>query len=357
MDKKSIFIAGAGHIGPAIAHILSQAPEYRVVLADLAKLSIKTTSFEIVALDISDDAALKTYFDANPFDAFVCCLPHYLTVKIADLAATYKAHYFDLTEDVKAGERIAQLAKSSSNAFVSHCGLAPGFINIVAQDLIISFDSVDEAKLRCGALPQSSSNALQYARTWSTDGLINEYLNPCLQLMDGEIVYAPGLDDLEEIQIDGATYEAFNTSGGVGTLIDTHQGKVKSLSYKTIRYAGHNEKMRFLARGLKLDHDRPTLKKILENATPLTDEDVVIVYVAVVGSINNQTQRKAFVRKYYPTEIAGKNFTAIQSTTASGASAVIDIVLSSGARYQGFVRQEDFTLTQLLDNRFGRLLK
>lgn len=348
MKKKSIFIAGAGHIGPTIAHILSQDSQYNVVLADLTASSVK--------IDFSKPSDLNAYLSSNKMDALVCCLPHYLTANIADAAKRFGTHYFDMTEDVQAGDHVERIAQGALRAFVPHCGLAPGFIDIVAHDLITSFDSVEECKLRCGALPQSSSNALQYARTWSTDGLINEYLNPCLQLVDGEVAYASALEDLEEIQIDGASYEAFNTSGGTGTLIKTHHKKVKSLNYKTIRYPGHGDKMRFMARGLKLDHDRPTLKKLIENATPLTTDDVVIVYVAVVGTIDGITHRKAFVRKYYPTPIAGHTFTAIQSTTASGASAVIDLVLSNEGRFKGFVRQEDFSLSEILSNRFGRLL-
>jgi hypothetical protein len=33
---------------------------------------------------------------------------------------------------------------------------------------------------------------------------------------------------------------------------------------------------------------------------------------------------------------------------------VVDIVLSSPAKYQGFVRQEQFSLPSVLDNRFGK---
>ncbi len=358
MVKTRIFIAGAGHIGPSIAHILSQDDNYDIVLADqvvrepMRRMSHITT----LEMDLGDPGVLDTYLTNNPADAIVCCLPYFLTLNIAKLAHKHHAHYFDLTEDVHAGDAIQLMAQNSSSAFVPHCGLAPGFINIVAHSIMSEFDQVEEAKLRCGALPQSSSNALQYARSWSTDGLINEYLNPCMQLVDGTIAYAAGLDDVEDIQIDGAHYEAFNTSGGIGTLVQTHENKVRTLNYKTIRYPGHVEKMRFLARGLKLDHDRATLKRIVENAVPLTEQDEVIVYVAVVGTMGYAVQRKAFVRKYLPMTIASQKLTAIQATTATGASAVIDIVLSNKATYKGFVKQEDFSLNQLLQNRFGKVL-
>ena len=135
--------------------------------------------------------------------------------------------------------------------------------------------------MRVGALPTNISNALQYSLTWSTDGLINEYGNPCDAIENGKAVRLLPLEGLEEIKIDGLTYEAFNTSGGIGSLADTYHGKVKHFSYKTIRYPGHCEKIKFLMNDLKLNDDRDTLKRIFEHAIPKTFQDVVLVYVSV----------------------------------------------------------------------------
>ena len=96
-------------------------------------------------------------------------------------------------------------------------------------------------------------------------GLINEYGNLCQGIENGEEVNMLPLGDLEEIKIDGLTYEAFNTSGGIGSLANSYMGRVKNINYKTIRYPGHCEKIRFLMNDLKLNYDRDTLKRILEN--------------------------------------------------------------------------------------------
>ena len=56
------------------------------------------------------------------------------------------------------------------------------------------------------------------------------------------------------------------------------------MDYKTIRYPGHCAQMRLLMNDLKLNQDRATLKRILENAVPQTLQDVVIVYAAVTGT-------------------------------------------------------------------------
>ena len=87
--------------------------------------------------------------------------------------------------------------------------------------------------------------------TWSTDGIINEYGNLCQSIVDGKEVDVLPLEGLEEIEIDGTLYEAFNTSGGLGSLAETYGGSVKTMNYKTIRYPGHCEQMRLLMNGLQ----------------------------------------------------------------------------------------------------------
>ncbi len=135
------------------------------------------------------------------------------------------------------------------------------------------------------------------------------------------------LEGLEEIEIDGQLYEAFNTSGGLGSLAESFGAGVESMDYKTIRYPGHCEQMRLLMNGLKLNQDRGTLKRILENAVPQTLQDVVIIYVAVTGMQDGELREENYVNKVYPQVIAGRLWSAIQVTTAAGLCAVLDLVL------------------------------
>jgi saccharopine dehydrogenase-like NADP-dependent oxidoreductase len=184
--------------------------------------------------------------------------------------------------------------------------------------------------------------------------LINEYGNPCEAIVSGRRVESAPLEGLEEIEIDGTLYEAFNTSGGLGSLAETYGEQVQSMDYKTMRYPGHCDQMRLLMNDLKLNQDRATLKRILENAVPQTLQDVVVVYAAVTGRQEGELREENYVNKVYPQMIAGRLWSAIQVTTAAGISSVVDIVLSSPAKYQGFVRQEQFSLPSVLDNRFGK---
>ena len=172
--------------------------------------------------------------------------------------------------------------------------------------------------------------------------------------MDGRLTEVAPLEGLEEIEIDGTLYEAFNTSGGLGSLAETYGSRCESMNYKTIRYPGHCAQMRLLMNDLKLNQDRATLKRILENAVPQTLQDVVIVYAAVTGLQDGELREESYVNKIYPQVIAGRLWSAIQVTTAAGVTAVVDLVLQSPESHHGFVPVERFRLTDILANRFGR---
>ncbi|MCG8369547.1 MAG: saccharopine dehydrogenase NADP-binding domain-containing protein [Proteobacteria bacterium] len=358
---KDVLVLGAGKIGALISGLLAESGDYRVQLAD----SVPGAAAEVVnahgldhldafELDAADEAALAAHVREHEPIAVVSGLPYFCNLAVARVARNENLHYFDLTEDVAVTEAVRELAEGSDSVFAPQCGLAPGFISIAANELIRHFDSLKSVKLRVGALPQHPNNVLKYSLTWSTDGVINEYGNLCKSIVDGREVDVMPLEGLEEIEIDGKLYEAFNTSGGLGSLGETYCDRVANMNYKTIRYPGHCEQMRLLMNGLKLNHDRGTLKRILENAVPQTLQDVVIIYAAVTGYQDGELREENYVNKVYPQVVAGRLWSAIQITTAAGICSVLDIVLSTPRRHGGFVAQEEFELAAILDNRFGR---
>jgi len=356
-----VLVLGAGKIGALISGLLAESGSYRVQLADVDGAAAESvvrahggSHLSAHALDATQPAALARHLAEHPVDAVISGLPFYCNTGVAEAARTAQVHYFDLTEDVEVTRTVRAIAAGADRAFVPQCGLAPGFISIAAAELITHFDTLRAVKLRVGALPQHPNNVLKYSLTWSTEGLINEYGNPCQAVSEGRLVEVAPLEGLEEIEIDGMRYEAFNTSGGLGSLAETHGAHIESMNYKTIRYPGHCEQMRLLMNDLKLNHDRATLKRVLENAVPQTLQDVVIVYAAVTGTQDGQLREENYVNKIYPQVIAGRLWSAIQVTTAAGITAVVDLVLEHPGKYQGFVAQEQFRLTDILANRFGR---
>ncbi len=349
----TILVIGAGRIGTLTATLLKQA-KHKVMLADATP-----SSSAVVQFDITNPHSVDLFFK-NPkyknITAIISCLPYFHTVLAAKIAKKYSLHYFDLTEDVEASHAIKKLAKGVKNAFVPRCGLAPGLVGIIGHYLASHFSVIDSIQLRVGGLPQYANNALHYAITWSVDGLINEYGKTCYALDHGKKVSLKPLEDREELEIDGMLYEAFNTSGGLGNLIDLYAGKVNHLHYKTIRYPGHCEKIKFLMDDLKLNDDRPTLKKILENALPTTTQDVVIVAVSVKGKRYGQWHEEQIVKKYHPQKIAGKLYSALQLSTAASLCAVVHHVLKHAKTYRGLVFQEEIDFEALKKDFFGKYL-
>jgi len=355
-----VLVLGAGKIGALISGLLGESGDYRVQLADLDGAAARSVAqahglptVEALQLDASNQVALREALASSPVEAIVSGLPYFCNEGVAEVAADLELHYFDLTEDVSATRAVRRLAEGASTAFAPQCGLAPGFVSIAAKELMTHFDTVESIKLRVGALPQHPNNVLKYSLTWSTDGLINEYGNMCHSVVDGEYVDVLPLEGREEIEIDGTLYEAFNTSGGLGSLGETHRAGVREMNYKTMRYPGHCEQMRLLMNGLRLNDDRATLKRVLEHAVPRTLQDVVVVYVSVCGLQDGELREENYVNKVYPQVIAGRLWSAIQVTTASGLCAVLDRVINNPEDHRGFVAQEDFRLKDILDNRFG----
>src|SRR5215469_3640566 len=233
---KNIAVVGGGKIGSAICHTLREHG-FLAQLGDINPLPGEVT------VDASSHKSLKAWLSKG-FEVVLCATPYYLVKNVATVAAEHGIAYFDLTEDRESTEYVKSL--QSDSVLVPQCGLAPGAISIIASDLIGNFEKVKSVDIRVGALPLFPNNSIQYYLTWSTNGLINEYCNLCEVIHNGKRLDVLPLEGYEKISIDGHLYEAFNTSGGVGSLCESLEGKVEKLSYKTIRYVGHHHLIKFL---------------------------------------------------------------------------------------------------------------
>ena len=351
-----VALVGSGKIGEMICDLLIASGDYKVTLIDASQEHLDkipdAQQLTKLCLDVTDNgllvAALQGHF------AVMSACPFYLTRKIAQAAVDAKVHYLDLTEDVRSTELVRQLADNASTAFIPQCGLAPGFISIVAHSMCEKFDELDTVRLRVGALPMYPTNSLTYNLTWSTDGVINEYCEPCESIMEGEKVTVPALTQREEFSLDGIKYETFNTSGGLGSLAETLEGRVNNLSYQTIRYPGHREIMKTLLHDLRLSERRELLKDILEYAVPATYQDVVFIFVTVSGKKDGRLMQDTYANKVYGRKMEGVEWAAIQITTASAICTMLDLLREGKLPTRGFVKQEQVRLEDFLANRFGK---
>ena len=353
----TIVVLGAGKIGRMVAHFLGHSGDYRLRIGDESQDAVDFVTKKMQAaegnkVDFTSDADLDAMLDGAA--AVISCAPFHCNPKIAERAKLAKVHYLDLTEDVAVTQKVQALAEGAKTAFIPQCGLAPGFITICAVHLLEGLNNVRDLRMRVGALPRYPSNMLRYNLTWSTEGLINEYCQPCEVVMNGKMRTVQPLENLENIVVDGVEYEAFNTSGGLGTLAATLKGSVRNVSYKSIRYPGHNHLLKFLMKDLQMEDHTDELKRIFERSLAGTFQDQVVVFVSATGTFRGRLTERTYARTVRHQEIDGENWSGIQITTAAGVCGVLDLLIAGKTPQQGFVRQEEVRYADFIQNRFGR---
>ncbi|MGJ3259603.1 MAG: saccharopine dehydrogenase family protein [Rhodospirillales bacterium] len=351
MPLDRIAVLGLGKVGALAAALLAEAG-LRVTGHD-SRAPSAPLPFPVRGLDAaSSDAVVGALADA---DAVLSCLPYRFNARVAAIAAKLGIHYFDLTEDVPTTKAIRKLAETSAGVMAPQCGLAPGFIGIVGAHLAERFDTVRNIRLRVGALPQHPTGLLGYAFNWSPEGVVNEYLNDCEVIEDGVRKTVSSMEWIEQIYIDGRRLEAFTTSGGLGTMCETYEGRAANLDYKSMRYPGHASLMNFFFHELLMRDDREQAGRILTAAKPPVDDDVVYIHASVEGMLDGGLTRREFVRALYPQVIAGARRTAIAWTTSASAAAVIEMVGNGTLPQRGFLKQEEVPLDAFLKTPSGAL--
>lgn len=347
----SVAVLGLGKIGLLAAELLADGG-FEVTGYD-TRAARHGHPFEIREVDVSDPGTLRTELGA--VDAVLSCLPYDLNVAVAEIAHELGISYFDLTEDVGTTQRIRMLAETSKGLMAPQCGLAPGFVGIVAASQFDSFDQCRSIRMRVGALPQHPVGLMGYAFNWSSEGVVNEYLNDCEVIDQGVRKWVSPMEWEETILVDGARLEAFTTSGGLGTMCESYLGRVENLDYKTMRYPGHRDLMNFFFHELLMRDRKELAGEILTHAKPPVDDDVVYVHVASEGRINEQLKRHEYVRAFKPRTLVGSERTAIAWTTAGSVVAVMEMVADRLLPQQGFLKQEEIPFDAFLSTRTGSL--
>lgn len=360
--KHSVAIVGAGRMGRSIAEILHSSGRYEVSLADRSEASFTTLPPSLSAaptqvVDVHNNEQLQSFLRGKDIVVSACSFTENPT--IAKAALELGLSYFDLTEDVACTEVIRKIAPDAKEGqvFVPQCGLAPGFIGIAGHAMARRFEKVLRLKLRVGALPCFPTNALKYNLTWSTMGLVNEYCHPCTALRNGKLTLLPPMEGLESFAVHGVTYEAFNTSGGLGTLCETLAGHTQELDYKSVRYPGHQEHMQVLLKDLRLGEDpkrQRQLADILEDSIPTTAQDKVLIVVSATGWRDGALCQDGEIFEVMHKNEYDRHWTAIQRTTASGICVAVDLHCQKKLPQRGFVGQEDIPFDEFMKSPFAQ---
>lgn len=351
-----VLVLGAGKVGSTVAAMLVEYHGHQGLTVTLADQRTDPHArpdplVRRVTLDVQDIAALGDLLSAH--DVVINALPFFLAAHVAIEAVQRGVHYFDLTEDVAATAAIRGLADDARSLLMPQSGLAPGVIGMLGGHLAGRFDELYDLRLRVGALTRHATNGLRYNFTWSIDGVINEYCNPCDAIVNGQRVTVQPMEGHETFVLDAEAFEAFNTSGGLGTLSETLRGKVRNLDYKTIRYPGHRDAMSFLLHDLRLVERRDLLRQVLEHAVPHSREDVVIVFASASGLRDGRFEQETRVARVYGAALRGVQRTAIELTTAAGVVGVFELLRAGRLPRAGFVGQEQVPLEAFLATRVG----
>lgn len=355
--KKKAVIAGIGKMGVAIAYAMDKLG-YSLLCIEPSGTAMERLETFGIEPEMSSKVLYPGMLDGA--SVFISAATFQENVALSAAAAEAGVPYCDLGGDPDVRDKVIENGKKYGSLVLTDLGLAPGWVNIIADKWVSNTvnegEQVIEVEMRVGGLPQSPDGSLRYARTWSTDGLINEYSGKCPRIRDGKLEEAEALHDLEPMKLRGldnllgapadeTDYEAFNTKGAFSHSAQTFlDAGVLNADYKTIRHKGHCDLLRFLRYECKLNDKE--LARAVENACPMTTEDVVHVSVLVQSERWQEGEEHRIV--------SDDMFTAMQKATAFPAAAAAS-VLAEGQLNEGNLNYEGIGCDTDFDDKIQTL--
>lgn len=363
--KHNVLVVGAGRLGSAIIRRLLASENYAVSVADPSYETLqKYRSLGLEGLEPNGTQYRSVLGNTlKRMSAVICAAPHFVAPEVAKVAKESGCHYLDVSESLATRAQIAELAEGAQSAFVSGCGLAPGYINALAAEAVREAGPGDEVAVYVGAVPQQKVNRLGYGNMWGIDGLMSEYTSVCRAVRDGRIVDLPPLSELEELHFKGMRFEAFTTAGSLDDLLPSSVDRVSGLLFKTIRYPGHLDYMQFLIDDMGLGSRPSTLKNMLLNGLPKVDSDQLIIRVETRkgGAAAPQAERQVRNRRELhltSRKLAdGQTEGSVAIASAEHVCSVMDLLCREKLKLRGPVSHSEIRLSELLESRFVESLR
>lgn len=377
----TIIIAGAGGIAEAVGLLLMEWSEVAPTLfiGDRTHSKAKKVAhwiqegttksgfvqdFHLAENGLTDE--MKAILRQG--DIILDCLPGSQAPRIAQFAKDFNLHYANLTEYVAETEEIIALAKDAKTGFILQTGLAPGYIDLLANGLFQQFckdfevDKVDKLEFKVGALTNHAVAPHYYGFTWSPVGVATEYLEKTIVLRDFKKTTLPSLSERTTIIIDGIAYEEDLTSGGAADLPDALLGKVRSLDYKTLRHPGHYAWIQEQVANLEPTTDAiKGLQEKMEAIIPHIEDDKIILYAAVEGKdATGILRRREIAKCILPQKVGKHQLRAIQTTTAAPLVQAAQLLLEtplSGVVLQSQIDPIPFLNGNYIVPVYGKLIK
>ncbi|MGI8812281.1 MAG: saccharopine dehydrogenase family protein [Pyrinomonadaceae bacterium] len=356
----NILVLGSGRMGYGAAFDLTHnSPRVTAVtLADFdgekaiaAARAIGSSRVSPRQIDVGDYEAVVKLMRGH--DSAISCVNYWYNESLSKAAIKTKTNFCDLGGNnyvVDSQLAMDAEAKAARINIIPDCGLAPGMVSILAMHGAAKFDEIEEIHIRVGGLPQDPQPPLEYQLVFSVEGLINEYVEVARVIRKGHVAEVPSMTELETLTFDGfPPLEAFQTSGGTSTLPDTFLGKIRELDYKTIRYAGHCEKIKTMidlglcsSEEMVVDIAKITPRKVfgqlLQNHLPADGPDYVLVRLDFVGKSCGSAKRLRYDIVDKQDEVTG--LSAMMRTTAFPASIIAQMMASGNVLTRGATPQE-----------------
>lgn len=380
MSGKNYIVLGAGQQGLAAAFDLALNGEAaRVTLADaslplaragaqrikklLAARGARPPRLSLIPVDGRRESDLFKRIRGH--DGVLNALPHALNVAVARAAIAARAHYVDLGGHFETTQDILRLdrpAQKMGVALSPDCGLAPGLCNAIAALGIQRLENVSEVRMLGGGLPEYPIPPLGYKSVSQLEGLLANYFGTAYVLKNGQVTQIQGFSDKEDIAFDAplGTLEAFVTGGATSTAPWTHEGRVRSYSFKTLRYPGHFDKIMALKQLGLLDE-----KSVLVDGQAVVPQhlflsvaqsklahadvrDLVVLRVIVRGEQVGRKMEMIFNLLEYEDPRTG--FSALQRTAGFSAAIALEMLVTGVVRAHGIAPIERaFPLLAYLD--------
>ena len=349
-----VLVLGSGRMAQRIARAFADDPAFAPTLA--ARDAEGALPSGLPVLPPLTGALSEALATALRGQAAVVLADAALTgAEVARAAIAAGCHYLDIAESAASGAAIARLSPSAVETGVTlapGCGLAPGWVTALTAEALDASEPEDEITVLVGVLPAQPTNRLGYANIWGIEGLVGEYTGRCVAVRSGQLVELPPLSEEETLHLSGLRLEAFTTAGSLDAVARAWQGRIRGLTFKTLRHPGHLDYVRFLLDDLGLSRRLYQFRSLLTTALPRTEDDRVLI---AIRHRRGRTERLDSHAIHAGLSGPGAPVSAVSTVTAAHVCATLDLV-RQGLVAPGFVAPGDLRPTHLRKSAFFGLL-
>ena len=343
-----VTVLGAGLVGRAIAYRLSRSSLFdEITVVDALEHNLKIvqkicgTCVRTIKANIT-----KNYNIVETSDIVSCALPGSISFDICKKILGFGIHVVDSSFSPQDPFKLSNIARDNGVVYIPDAGFAPGMSNIFVGHMTQNIGSIHSVEIYVGGLPIRPDGPFYHLVNWSLSDFVEEYIRPARIIRNGKQTSVDPLESIEQIKIEDELFEAFYTDG-LRTLLKTIEAD--NMFEKTLRYAGHLERMRFL-RDLGLFSDehidiggirikaKDILIKLLKKYIYKPNiKDRVLLYIRV-RSRGSKKIKETFFEEYFDEELS---LSAMGKTTGY-TNAILTEAVAEVIRHKGIYPPEIF---------------